>query len=141
MSAYTTLASVQGKIPAADLLQALDDNGSGVLNLTVFNQIVSDVSAEIEGLLGGLYTVPFNPVPPIVATGCLMRVCYEIYRRALTPEEKNTYKAESDKYFDKEDGLFCNVRDSGAPFDLNTPRAFTPFVAFQCPLSVDYTTA
>jgi phage gp36-like protein len=141
MSAYTTLASVQAKIASADLIAALDDNQSGALNLTVFNQIVTDASTEIEGLCSGLYVVPFNPVPPIVSTACLMRVCYEIYRRALTPDEKNTFKAESDKYFAEPDGIFCKVRDKSAPFDVNTPRVYTPFIAQQWPLSVDMTTA
>lgn len=136
MSAYTTQASIQGQISPTDLIAALDDTGSGQLNVAVLNQIISDVSTDIDGMCGGLYNIPFNPVPPLVAAGCLAIVCYEIVRRALTPEEKNIYKEDADRYMK----IFMEVRDDDKPFDVNTPRANSPVIIQQTCLSVDTNT-
>lgn len=137
MSAYTTQAAITANICAADLIAALDDDSSGVLNVPILNQIIENVSTDIDGMLGGLYNIPFNPIPSMVANGALAMACYQIYRRALTPDEKNTFKDENDKYVK----MFLEVRNGDKPFDVTVSRTYTPFVVSQYPLVVDETTA
>lgn len=141
MSAYTTQLSIQGRIPPADLLQVLDNDGSGSLNTVQLNQIISDCSNAIDAMLGGLYYTPFNPVPALVSDACLCLTCYEIYKRALTPDEKNIFLADYNRYMDDKNGILFQIQTGKISLDVNTNRAFAPIVIFQCPLSVDCTTA
>lgn len=141
MSAYTTQAAIQGEISLADLIAALDDNESGALNVVALNQIIINISGKIDGLLAGIYLTPFNPVPSMVADAALYGCCYEILRRALTSDERNTFFQQYDYYFNDKTGVFVKVRDKDGAFDIGVPRYYSPVVITQSPLSVDMTMA
>lgn len=93
MSAYTTQAEIEGEIQPSDLIALTDDNNTGMLNATVLNQIIANASGYIDRKVANIYgaQLPFNPVPPSVASMALTIACYRLYRRRLTPDEKNNY--------------------------------------------------
>ena len=92
MSAYTDQNSILGEIQLMDLIALTDDSPkTGNVNQTVLTQLIANASGEIDRLVGNVYDVPFNPVPPSVASMALVIACYRLYRRREVPDEKNKF--------------------------------------------------
>lgn len=97
MSAYTTQSAVLGEIQQMDLIALTDDAPkTGDVNQTILNQIIANASGYIDSKCANLYgeQLPFNPVPPSVASMALTIVCYRLYRRRQVPDEQNKYYLE-----------------------------------------------
>lgn len=92
---YTSQAAIQGEIQLSDLVDLTDDAPKqGVVNQKVLAQVIANASGEIDRLVGNVYDVPFNPVPPSVASMALIISCYRLYRRRLVPDERNKFFAD-----------------------------------------------
>ncbi|WP_299197978.1 phage protein Gp36 family protein [uncultured Amphritea sp.] len=65
-----------------ELILLTDRDGStGVIDDTVLNQALADASAEVDGYLGGRYTLPLPSVPDV-----LVRICCDVARYLLHDE-------------------------------------------------------
>lgn len=120
MSAYTTQSAIEGEIAPSDLIAFTDDGNTGSLNETILNQIIANASGYIDARVANIYEVPFDPVPSAVASMALSIVCYRLFRRRLTPDEKNPFYEEW-----KEVREFLDqVNDGDAHIDLTQKRDF-----------------
>jgi phage gp36-like protein len=137
MSAYTTQAAIQGRIPAPLLINALDDGLSGgLLNTTLLNQIIGDVSAELDGYLSSIYPVPYlGSIPPALADACLHMVCAVIMSRRLAPNEMNVWRDSAEKWRMVIQGYGEGTGNLGPNF----PKQVVPGVATQEWASMDMT--
>jgi len=120
MSAYTTQSAIEGEIAPSDLIAFTDDGNTGSLNETILNQIIANASGYIDARVANIYEVPFDPVPSAVASMALSIVCYRLFRRRLTPDEKNPFYEEW-----KEVRAFLDEVNKGeAHIDLTQQRDF-----------------
>lgn len=80
------------EISQTNLISLTDDAPSqGVVNTTILNTVIANASAEIDSYLANIYTVPFDPVPAAVKSMTVVVTCYRLFRRRLTPDEKNLF--------------------------------------------------
>lgn len=92
MPAYIIMATLVAEVPPQFITQALDDNGDGTADAGLFDQIVANAQAEVDGILGQRYTVPFqNPVPAIVVDATTKLVAERLYSRRGLDGEKNPW--------------------------------------------------
>lgn len=98
MSAYVTRAEIEASgLPPKWLVEALDDNGDKAEDTGLLDAIIARASADVDGILGQRFAVPFATPPPVAARAARILVMATLYRRRLVPEDKNPYaKAEVD---------------------------------------------
>lgn len=99
MPDYVTMSDISGRLPAAFLIQALDDDNDGAADAGVWTQIAADVKGRIDGILGTKYAVPFeNPLPAIVTEAARVFACEALYtRRGFATKENNPWLERADK--------------------------------------------
>lgn len=119
---YVTRQQVIAKIPAQVLNDALDDNGDGKEDAGAFDNVVAVASQEVDGYLGGLFTVPFATPPAKVREATLAFVLEMLYQRRNIEEDKNPH-AKTAKYY--RDHL-QKVGNRELPFDAATDKEFEP---------------
>lgn len=127
MSAYCTQADILGEIQEADLIALTDDANPpiGDINAAVLNQVIANASGVIDRMVGNIYTLPFNPVPPGVVSLAVTITCYRLYRRREWPDEKNKF-TEDYRLAMK----FLEAVNSGDKLlDLSASRAFSQVAA------------
>lgn len=91
MAQYVTQEQILGEISMPDLIMLTDDDGDGNLDQAILTQAIVNASSDVDAFLSNLYDTPFNPVPPTISNYALTIVCYNLYRRRLTPDEKNLF--------------------------------------------------
>jgi len=92
MPEYVTMAAMNGLIPNAFLVQALDDDEDGVADPTAWADVLAAVQAEIDGVLGVRFTVPFaNPLPGMVVDAAQVLAAELLYNRRGFAEDKNPW--------------------------------------------------
>lgn len=92
MPAYIIMATLVAEVPPQFVTQALDDNGDGVADAGLFDQVVANAQAEVDGILGQRYTVPFqNPVPALVVDATTKLVAERLYSRRGLDGDKNPW--------------------------------------------------
>jgi hypothetical protein len=135
--AYVTRAEVEAKIAPSVLRDALDDDGDGFEDAGLFDQVVASASLEVDGYLGGLFTVPFtDPAPAKVRTAALMFVLEDVFgRRSLRGEERSANPWKSQATFWREH--LQKVGNRELPFDAATEQAFSPGDSVTEAVSVD----
>ena len=122
---YVDRALVEARIPAPVLTDALDDDGDGIEDTGVFDNIVAAASQEVDGYLAGLYNVPFTGVAPAkVRAAAFAFTCEAIFQRRNVPFPK----------WLEEQVLFlrphmAQVGNRKLPFDAGVPKAFAPGAA------------
>lgn len=97
MPAYVLISDMNAKLPAAFLLQALDDNNDGLADPGVWDDVAKAVAQEIDGILGVRFAVPFtNPVPAAVLTAAQVFAAEALYnRRGMQGDDKNPWTAQA----------------------------------------------
>lgn len=60
MSAYITLDDLKGKLPASQIVDALDDDRDGEIDAAVLTQLLNEASTAVDGYLEGRYTTPLT---------------------------------------------------------------------------------
>lgn len=97
MSNYVTRAEIEAELPPRLLVETLDDDGDGQEDNGLFATICERASADVDGILGQRFRVPFASVPPLAALAARVFVLATLYRRRQTPEDRNPYaKAEAE---------------------------------------------
>ena len=99
MSQYVQQSDLSGLIPAEFFTQALDDTNSGSIDSALFNQIATDASGVIDGILGTRVSVPFQSdgngnYPPFVFNAAKKFVAEQLYKRRGVADDKNPWASE-----------------------------------------------
>lgn len=124
--AYVERSQVEDRVPPPVLNDALDDDGDGVEDEGRFDSLVASASAEVDGYLGGLFTVPFSePVPAKVKAAALVFVLEMVYQRRAAEEGKNPFSGQA-KWWREH---LQRVGNRELPFDAATTKAFSPGAA------------
>ncbi|MBU2967061.1 DUF1320 family protein [Amphritea sp. 2_MG-2023] len=79
---YATRSDMTNRFGEEELILLTDRDGTtGAIDDTVLNQALADASAEVDGYIGGRYTLPLPTVPDV-----LVRICCDIARYLLHDE-------------------------------------------------------
>ena len=97
MPAYTDQTAIEAEVPPAHLTDGLDDDGDGVADEGRLDQLIANAATEIDGMLGSIYTVPFEDPPALVQHAALVFVCENIYRRRERMGDRNPYSGEASR--------------------------------------------
>lgn len=96
MPDYVLMTEMNGLIPAAFLVQALDDDQDGAADSTAWRDVLAQVHRAIDGPLSVRYTVPFaNPLPPIVAEAAPILAAELLYKRRGMSGENNPWEKQA----------------------------------------------
>ncbi len=79
--AYATLADIEKWIDADTLVRLTDDGGLGIVDTAVVDAVLDAASLEIDGYLGGRYTLPLAQPPAILAKLCVDIAGYLLHIR------------------------------------------------------------
>lgn len=83
--AYCALAEIQLLIPLTKIVDLTDDDGNGVIDAGVIDQVIKDADSEIDGYCSNHYIVPFTaPVPDLIKRCSLDLSIYRLYSRRMT---------------------------------------------------------
>jgi len=87
--AYCTQDDLLKMMDEAELIQATDDDGAGIIDAAKVTQAIAQADAEIDGYLGGRYSVPLSPVPAVLVHLSVDMAIYHILSRRLgAPESR-----------------------------------------------------
>lgn len=132
--AYTNLQQITMRIPAPVLNDALDDNRDGMMDAGAVDALIATASAEVDGYLQGLFSVPFlDPAPSKVASAALAFCCEMIYARRSVPADQNPYTKLAAWWRDH----LQKVGNRELPFDAAISKAFVPGAAITDNLGAD----
>lgn len=79
MSSYAVIGDVRKRIRESELIGLTDENDLGVVDTTVVDDAIEAASVEIDGYLGGRYTLPLVTVPDIIKKLCVDIGIYNLY--------------------------------------------------------------
>lgn len=91
---YTTIDQVRAKLPQDFVIEALDDDGDGIIDDAVWEAVAGDAADQVDARLGQRYTVPFSleDLPATAKTASLIFVCETLFqRRGHGTEEDNPF--------------------------------------------------
>ena len=78
---YCTTDDLILTIDEVRLIELTDDDGLGSLNQARVDEAIATAGGEVDGYLQERYTVPLNPVPPIIKGACRDIALYNLYSR------------------------------------------------------------
>jgi hypothetical protein len=93
MSAYTTTAAVEGKVPGPVLTDALDDDGDGRRDEGLLEAIIQNASDGVDALICNRVATPIATPPASVRNAALWFAVEEIYGRRQKELPKDFAKA------------------------------------------------
>lgn len=97
---YITLDEVAAKLPAALVLEALDDNADGQIDQPVWAKIAAAACDEVDASVGQRYTTPFAALPDtpaLIRSAALLFVCEMLYlRRGKGDKDTNPFLSRAD---------------------------------------------
>ncbi|MEI6606034.1 MAG: phage protein Gp36 family protein [Verrucomicrobiota bacterium] len=106
---YFTLDEISAKVPAALLLEALDDNADGQIDQPVWAKVAAASCNEVDGILGQSYSVPFAAAPdtPALVAAAARLFCWEtLYlRRGKGDKDTNPFLTLADAMRAKLDAI------------------------------------
>lgn len=91
---YTTLADLTARF-GDRMITALTDRGemaTGAVDVTVVDKAIVDADAMIDGYVGGRYSVPVTPVPPLLGDIALAITIWKLHVGAPDPKIEADYK-------------------------------------------------
>lgn len=137
---YCTIADILAEVNTEQVTSMCDDWGIGDFNdpriQTLLSNIISRESSKIDGRISNIYNVPISPTPPALRDACTVFTCEALYRRRLTPDERNPFKAEADDLRER----FKLIGKGELELDLNVPRNFTQGAVVSAPIAVNVST-
>ena len=90
--AYTIQAEIEPLLPAAELVQALDDDNDGLIDDGLWDSIAAAAAAAVDGKLGQRYATPFaEPLPAVVKEASKTFVMEMLFARRGVDAEKNPW--------------------------------------------------
>lgn len=106
MPDYVTMSEMNGLIPTAFLVQALDDDQDGNADATAWAAVLGQVHKQIDGPLGTRFKVPFtNPLPPIVSEAAPIFAAELLYNRRGFADDKNPWTKQASELRKKLDAI------------------------------------
>jgi phage gp36-like protein len=78
---YATISDLRQWIDEATLIQLTDDDDAGSTNEAVVAAVLESASVEIDGYVGGRYSLPFATPPAILAKLCVDIAGWLLYVR------------------------------------------------------------
>ncbi len=63
---YAIVSDVEERLDAKHLVELADDDGDGVVDVSVVEAAIGDGDALIDTYLSGRYVLPFDPVPSLL---------------------------------------------------------------------------
>lgn len=133
---YCSIDDILAEINTDQLTAMLDDSNDGNLNTDLLNKIISRESAKIDGRLSTIYPTPFNPIPQVVRDACTVFTCEALWRRRLTPTERNPMTDEANEMRER----LKLIGNGDLDLDVNFPRVFQQGAVVQIPISVNTNT-
>lgn len=120
MPDYVTMSEMNGSIPIAFLVQALDDDEDGSADTAAWTAVLGAVHKDIDGTLGVRFTVPFaNPLPPVVSKAAQLFAAERLYLCRGFAEDKNPWTKQAN---DMRDTL-AKIAKGEVPLTPTTLRA------------------
>jgi phage gp36-like protein len=100
--AYATLDDLKAQLDELTLIQLTDDEGAGSINQSRAERAIADAQVEIDGYLGGRYTLPLeDPVPESLRRLAVELAIYNLYaRRGTVPEIRAERKKECVRFLE-----------------------------------------
>ncbi len=92
---YVEQSDIEGRLPAAHLVEALDDDADGSADDGVWDKVAADASEAVDGYLSQRFEVPFADPPELVKLAAKLFALEIIYQRRGVPEDKNPFAAEA----------------------------------------------
>jgi len=94
---YCTFSDIKKLLPEETLIQLTDDDNLHPASILASDQqhqaiigrideAIAAADAEIDGYCAGRYSVPFDPVPPVVKGLSVEIAAYYLYKRRTMPE-------------------------------------------------------
>ncbi len=92
---YATVADLIDRLGEGRLqrLTDLSDPPLGVMDEAVTLKALEDATAEIDSYLAGRYTLPLNPVPPVLKVHACGIAHYRLLGGAASDADREDYKA------------------------------------------------
>lgn len=92
--AYATYQDLIGTFDEQLIIQMSDDNGDGVADTAVIDQVIRSADAEIDARVGGRYAVPLNPVPRLATSISAALAVAGLYTRRGVDKPQSVIDAE-----------------------------------------------
>lgn len=120
MSAYTTQAAIQAKVPPLILVDALDDDGDGDADAGLLDQIIANASNDVDAMICNRVALPLATVPASVSGAALWLAIADIYgrRQKEMPEDFKRRLRQVNDFLEK-------VRDGKEILDATATQAIT----------------
>jgi phage gp36-like protein len=125
--AYCNVEDIRQVILDAELIQLTDDARSGIINEARVGQAIASADAEIDGYCAARYTVPFNPVPPIIKKCSVDIAVYNLHaRKAMSIPEARQVR------YDNAVRILRDIAEGKANIDVDV-AAETGGVSYSAP--------
>jgi len=117
---YCTLDDLTLMVDEVRLIELTDDDGLGVIDQARIDEAISTAQGEVDGYLQERYTVPLDPVPPLIKGACRDIALYNLYSRKYDrlPEVRQ-------KRYDNAVKLLTNVARGTITLGVATPPTET----------------
>lgn len=96
--AYTTREAITASIPPQFLVEALDDDGDGLEDAGLFDEVMAAACGDVDAYLAQRFTVPLTePAPAIVKTAAEVFTLEKLYLRRGYAGERNPWTERADE--------------------------------------------
>jgi phage gp36-like protein len=115
---YVLQSEIEARLPADFLREALDDNNDGEADAGVWDKVAAAVAAEIDGILGQRFQVPFATVPAVVKAAANVLALEMLYARRGTAADANPWTKQASDHRAKLNA----IADGEQPLQPGTSR-------------------
>lgn len=84
---YATIDDIRAQVREAELIGLTDQEDTGAVVEATVNAAIESAGVEIDGYLGGRYTLPLATVPDIIKKLCVDIAVYNLYVLGAGPPE------------------------------------------------------
>ncbi len=120
---YFLRTEIAATVGARAMLEALDDDGDGVLDEAVWDAVAAAACNEVDGILGQRYATPFAAAPDapsLIAAAAAIFCCETLYLR------RGFGDAKTNPFLTRADAIRTKLDDIAAGRAPLTPTAIRP---------------
>jgi phage gp36-like protein len=129
---YLVRADIESKIPPAQILEALDDDGDGFEDDDLYDKLAAAVDSDIDGYLSQRYNLPLTSAPAFLRSGACALACETLFQRRGISAELNPFSKAADHFRKKlqaiatgDDKLEISIPAAKPPISIITEPAGT----------------